>query len=63
MTRLPFAARGDAFESIEVLAAILEEGQTLQGQFMLTLQLKNEQEASLYRPGIGQVSLLFPSAA
>ena len=33
-----------------------EEGQALQGQFMVILQLKIEPEAFLYRPGFGQVS-------
>ena len=32
-----------------------EEGQTSQGYFTLTLQLKNDREACLYRPGVGQV--------
>ena len=32
-----------------------EEGQTSQGHFTLTLQLKNDREACLYRPGVGQV--------
>ncbi|CAL5224048.1 g6673 [Coccomyxa viridis] len=31
-----------------------EEGQTSQGHFTLTLQLKNDREACLYRPGVGQ---------
>ena len=34
-----------------------EEGQTSQGHFTLTLQLKNDREACLYRPGIGQVRI------
>lgn len=48
---------------LKCLQISFEEGQTSQGQFTLTLQLKNEREACLYRPGIGQVSLSSPSVA
>lgn len=34
------------------------EGQNSQGYFTLALQLKNERDACLYRPGLGQVSCL-----
>ena len=48
---------------LKCLQISFEEGQTLQGQFTLTLQLKNEREACLYRPGIGQVSSSSSSVA
>ena len=33
-----------------------EEGLTSNGCFTLTLQLKNERDVCLYRPGVGMVS-------
>ena len=58
-----FGTQAEIPDLLKCLQISFEEGQTLQGQFTLTLQLKNEREACLYRPGIGQVSSSSPSVA
>ena len=52
-TKASFRRGGEAL--VVCLQLSFEEGQTSQGHFTLTLQLKNDREACLYRPGVGQV--------
>lgn len=61
LNKLSACRAGKGIEAVlGCLQLSFEEGQTSQGHFTLKLQLKNDREACLYRPGIGQVCVAGP---